>query len=360
MPRRANVLVAILLLSTCSITTTSAQDSPLPGIEITCVNEETTLYLDYIGMGDYYALAICTIENPSSFNEDIEIDYDGDGLSVTGPESLSLAAGAEETIEISVFSNSPESVVYNMTVSVQVTSVQGSPDLADFLQVFLPSDETNIVAQVAEFVDLRVTSQPSSLILSSELMQPMSASIIVTNDGNVDDDVTVTIQNSAILNERDIGWNITSSGGGNTINGAGGSETYTIRFNPNPNMQEESFSVVIRVKSNVDNSESVDVTLVINTTAPEESVLDLTAMNIPSWAYAAAGTLALLFVLAIVRSVTKRAKKASKSYLDELDGIEEDFEDEDEDFEEDFELEDLDDDLDDLDDELDDLDDFEF
>ena len=359
MPRRTLVLAAILLLSMCSVPPISAQDSPLPGIEITCVNEETTLYLDYIGMGDYYALAICTIENPSSFNEDIEIDYDGEGLSVTGPESLSLAAGAEETIEISVFSNSAESVVYNMTVSVQVTSVQGSPDLADFLQVFLPSDETNIVAQVAEFVDLRVTSQPSSLILSSELMQPMSASVIVTNDGNVDDDVTVTVI-STILNERDIGWNITSTGDGNTIDSGGGSETYTIRFNPNPDMQDESFSIIIRVESSVDNSKSVDVTLTINTTAPEESVLDLTALNVPSWAYAAAGTLALLFVLAIARSLTKRVNKASKSYLDELDGIEEDFEDEDEDFEEDFELEDLDDDLDDLDDELDDLDDFEF
>ena len=359
MPRRTLVLAAILLLSMCSVPPISAQDSPLPGIEITCVNEETTLYLDYIGMGDYYALAICTIENPSSFNEDIEIDYDGEGLSVTGPESLSLAAGAEETIEISVFSNSAESVVYNMTVSVQVTSVQGSPDLVDFLQVFLPSDETNIVAQVAEFVDLRVTSQPSSLILSSELMQPMSASVIVTNDGNVDDDVTVTVI-STILNERDIGWNITSTGDGNTIDSGGGSETYTIRFNPNPDMQDESFSIIIRVESSVDNSKSVDVTLTINTTAPEESVLDLTALNVPSWAYAAAGTLALLFVLAIARSLTKRVNKASKSYLDELDGIEEDFEEEDEDFEEDFELEDLDDDLDDLDDELDDLDDFEF
>ena len=359
MPRQTLVLAAILLLSMCSVPPISAQPSPLPGIEITCVNEENTLDLEVMS-GNAQAVAICTIENPSSFNEEVEIEYDGDGLSVAGPESLTLAAGDEQTIQISVSSDSLVSTIYNMTVSVQVTSVQGTPeDWATFLQLFLPSDESNIVAQVAEFVDLRVSSQPSSMILSSELMQPMSASVIVTNDGNVDDDVTVTVI-STILNERDIGWNITSSGDGNTIDSGGGSETYTIRFNPNPDMQDESFSIIIRVKSSVDNSKSVDVTLTINTTAPEESVLDLTALNVPSWAYAAAGTLALLFVLAIARSLTKRVNKASKSYLDELDGIEEDFEDEDEDFEEDFELEDLDDDLDDLDDELDDLDDFEF
>jgi len=177
---------------------------------------------------------------------------------------------------------------------------------------------------------------------------------MITNDGNVDDEVTVTIQNSATLDDRNIGWNITSSGQGDTIDSDGGSATYTLRFTPNPSMEDESLSILIRVKSGFDNSESVDITLVVNTTAPEESVLDLTAMNIPSWAYIAAGTLAILFVLAIARSVTKRANNASQSYLDEID-----YEDEDDD-EEDFELEDLDDDLSDLDQELDDLDNFEF
>ena len=352
MPRWTLSLVALLLLSSLPVSPVTAQDSPLPGIEITCVNEENPLSLEVSSNGAQ-AVAICTIENPSTFNEDIEIEYDGDGLNVAGPESMSLAAGAEETIQISVSSSSVESIVYNMTVSVQVISVQGSPDV-DFWQVFLPSDETNIIAQVAEFVDLRVTSQPSSLILSSELMQPMSMSVMITNDGNVDDEVTVTIQNSATLDDRNIGWNITSSGQGDTIDSDGGSETYTLRFTPNPDMEDESLSILIRVKSGFDNSESVDITLVINTTAPEESVLDLTAMNIPSWAYIAAGTLALLFVLAIVRSVTKRAKRASQQYLDEID------DEDDDDFEDDFELDDLDDDLSDLDEELDDLDNFEF
>ncbi len=356
MPKWTLFLVTILLVSSLSCYSVTAQDSPLPGIEITCVNEETPLDLE-VNSGGAQGVATCTIENPSSFNEEIEIDYDGDGLSVAGPESLTLAAGDEQTIQISVSSDSLASTVYNMTVSVQVTSIQGSPTLADFLEIFFPSDETNIVAQVAEFVDLSVTSQPSSMILSSELMQPMSASVMIANDGNVDDDLTVSIQNSVVLDERNIGWNITNSGQGDTIDSDGGSATYTLRFTPNPNMEDESLSIIIRIKSSFDNSESVDVTLIINTTAPEENILDLTAMNIPTWAYIAAGTLGVLFLFAIVRSVTKRANKASQSHLNELD--DEDEEDED-DFEEDFELEDLDTELDDLDGELDDLDNFEF
>lgn len=349
MLRRALFLAALLLFSTCIYCPVSAQNSPLPGIEITCVNEENPLYLDVTSSGAQ-SIATCTIENPSSFSEEIEIDYDGDGLSVAGPESMSLAAGAEEIIQVVISSNSVDSTVYNITVSVQVTSVQGSPDLVEFLQSFLPSDETNIIAQVAEFVDLSVSSQPSSISLSSEVMMAMSASIMVTNNGNVDDFVTVMIQNSAQLDQRNIDWNITSSG--QIIDSEGGSATYTIRFTPDPNMDDESLSIVIRVQSLFDNSQSVDITLAVNTTAPEESILDLSAMNIPTWAYIAAGTLGILFLFAIVMSISKRAKKASKSVLDDQEY--------DDDDESDFELEDLDDDLDDLDDDLDDLDDFEF
>jgi len=351
MLRRALFLAALLIFSTFAFNPVSAQNNPLPGIEITCVNEENPLYLDVTSSGAQ-SVATCTIENPSSFSEEIEIDYDGDGLSVVGPESMSLAAGAEEIIQVAISSNSVDSTVYNITVSVQVTSVQGSPDLVEFLQSFLPSDETNIIAQVAEFVDLSVSSQPSTISLSSEVMMAMSASVMVTNNGNVDDVVTVTIYNSAELDQRNIGWNITSSGQTNTIDSGGGSATYTIRFTPDPNMDDESLSIVIRVKSGFDNSESVDITLAVNTTAPEESILDLSAMNIPAWAYIAAGTLGILFLFAIVMSISKRTKKASKSVLDDLEY--------DDDDESDFELEDLDDDLDDLDDDLDDLDDFEF
>ena len=349
MLRRTLFLATLLLFSTCTYCPVSAQNNPLPGIEITCVNEENPLYLDVTSSGAQ-SVATCTIENPSSFNEEVEIDYDGDGLSVAGPESMTLAAGAEETIQVSISSSSLASTVYNITVSVQVTSVQGSPDLVEFLQSFLPSDETNIIAQVAEFVDLSVSSQPSSIILSSEVMMEMSASIMVTNNGNVDDFVTVMIQNSAQLDQRNIDWNITSSG--QIIDSEGGSATYTIRFTPDPNMDDESLSIVIRVQSLFDNSQSVDITLPVNTTAPEESILDLSAMNIPTWAYIAAGTLGILFLFAIVMSVSKRAKKASQSVLDDLEY--------DDDDEPDFELDDLDDDLDDLDDDLDDLDDFEF
>ena len=182
-------------------------------------------------------------------------------------------------------------------------------------------------------------------------MQPMSATLFVSNAGNVDDEVTVTIQNGALLEERNIGWNITNSGQDGTVQADGGSATYTLRFNPNPEMMDESISVTIRIKSSFDNSQSKEVTLTLNTTAPEESILDLTEMNIPSWAYAAGGTLGLLVLLAIVMSIRKRIKGASGAV---------DFDDEDDDLALDFDDDDLDDELDDLDDELDDLDDFEF
>jgi len=239
-----------------------------------------------------------------------------------------------------------------MTVSVQVTSVQGQ-DWLQFLEMFLPSDETNIVAQVAEFVDLSSNLQPNSLMLSSELMQPMSTTLMVTNNGNVDDDLTIVIQDSALLDQKNIGWNLTNSGQGSTIDSNGGSATYTLRLTPNPAMADESFAVVIRIQSSVDNSQSIDITLTVNTTAPEETLLDLTSMNIPTWAYIAAGTLAVLILFATVLSLSKRSKRSSRIQNED-----------DDDDEEDFDFDDLDysiDDTADSDDELDDfdLDDFE-
>ena len=330
MSRRPLLLAAVLLLSSLTISPVSAQDSPLPGIEITCANEENTLFLQP-GSSGAQATATCTVENPSSFNEEVEFDYDGDGLTVVGPESMSLNAGAEETIQLQLSSNTLASTVYNLTVTVEVTSVQGA-ELPEFLNFFLPSDESNIVAQVAEFVDLSASLQPDTLILSSDLMQDMSVTLLITNDGNVDDNLDVSIQDLPMLDQRNIGWNITNSGQGNSIESAGGSATYTLRFTPNPAMVDESFTISIRVKSEFSNSDSVYISLTINTTAPEESLLDLTAMNIPAWAYIAAGTLAVLLVFAIILSITKRVKSASQTYLNEI---------EEEDEDDDFELADL-------------------
>ena len=297
----------------------------------------------------FSATATCTIENPSTYSEEISVSYDGDGFTVVGPDSATLDAGDSVDILVAISSTSADATLRNVTVDVDVTSVQGAP-LPDFLDAFLPSDSSNIMAQVGEFVDLRASLQEDKLTLSSELMQPMSATLLVSNDGNVDDDVSITIQNVAQLEERNIGWNITNSGQDGTVQSNGGSATYTLRFNPNPDMMDESISVVIRVTSSFDNSQSTEVTLTLNTTAPEESILDLTEMNIPSWAYIAGGTLSFLVLVAIMASIRKRIKGASGAV---------DFDDDDDD-DFDFDDDDLDDELEDDLDDLDDLDDFEF
>jgi len=315
------------------------------------VNEETILMLDSDSNG-FSATATCTIENPSTYSEEISVSYDGDGFTAVGPESATLDAGDSVDILVVISSTSADATLRNVTVDVDVTSVQGAP-LPDFLDAFLPSDSSNIMAQVGEFVDLRASLQEDKLTLSSELMQPMSATLLVSNDGNVDDDVSITIQNAAQLDERNIGWNITNSGQDGTVQSNGGSATYTIRFNPNPDMMDESISVTIRIKSSFDNSQSTEVTLTLNTTAPEESILDLTEMNIPSWAYIAGGTLSFLVLVAIMVSIRKRIKGASGAV---------DFDDDDDDDDDDFDFDDddLDDELEDDLDDLDDLDDFEF
>ena len=246
---RGLALALVLVLSSLSFAPAQAQDSPAPGVDITCENEETTLFLDYVGMGDYYAVGTCTVENPSTFSENVEFSYDGDGFVASGPEYATIAAGDSIEIQVMIRSDSSDATLRNVTIDAEVTSVQGVGEtLPDFLGAFLPSDSSNIMAQVAEFVDLSASLQEDKLTLSSELMQPMSATLFVSNAGNVDDEITVTIQNGALLEERNIGWNITNSGQDGTVQADGGSATYTLRFNPNPEMIDESISVTIRIK----------------------------------------------------------------------------------------------------------------
>ena len=69
---RGLALALALVLSSLSFAPAQAQDSPAPGVDITCENEETTLFLECVGMGDNYAVGTCTLENPSTFTENVE------------------------------------------------------------------------------------------------------------------------------------------------------------------------------------------------------------------------------------------------------------------------------------------------
>ncbi len=343
------VTFVALLLLLCGLTTTVSGQQPsvpIPGVTITCANEESTLVLQPTS-GSAAGTAVCTVENPSSFIEEIDFEYDGDSVTLVGPESMSLGAGAEESITIIVRSDSLNPTLRNSTVTATVTSVQGG-EWPSFLEQFSPSDESTILSQVDEFVDLGVTVSPEIVILSSELMQPMTATLRVSNDGNIDDNVEVEIQNSAALSDRSIEWNVTTSGD-STIPADGGSATFDIRFIPNPSMNDETFDLNIRIISSSGSSNNANLALTVNTSAPEESILDITAMNIPSWAYIAGGTLGILFVLAAALSISKRLRGNKGEYIEQ------------EDFEDDVDLDDLDD-LDDFgeDDLLDDLDDLDF
>ena len=341
------VAIATLMLLFCGLpaTVSSQQPSaPIPGVTITCANEETTLILQP-NSGSAIGTAVCTVENPSSFSEEIEFEYDGDQVTLVGPESMSLSAGSEESIMIVVRSDSLDATLRNSSITASVTSVQGG-EWPSFLEQFSPSDESTILSQVEEFVDLSVTLSPEVVILSSELMQPMTATLRVSNDGNVDDIVEVVIQNSAALSDRMIEWNVTTPSP-TTIPVEDVSVTFDIRFIPNPSMNDETFEVDIQIRS--ENGDNINMALTINTSAPDESILDFTAMNIPNWAYIAGGTLGILFVLAAALSISKRLRKKTTENIEQ-----DDFEDDNLDLD-DLEFDDLDDD-----DLLDDLDDIDF
>ena len=357
MPRRATLLAALILLMAVPTPFATAQTPGiLPGVEISCQYEESAMQWQ---IWDQSTVSVnCEIENPTIYNEEIEIEYDVDTILVAGPESVTIAGG--ETLEIMVSLNqgsaSDTPIEYNITVTASVTSVQGI-EWSDFLSQFAPSDESNILLEVPEFVEIAVTGGDGTPPVGIELNSgggPNSASITVTNNGNVAvTDVWLEADSMISTNSFFQNLNFSFMPSMATIE-AHSSLVFTVTITPVGDLEDGGMEVGFR-PIGPDGPLGNGGEMWVNTTAPEESILDLSAMNIPTWAYIAAGTLGILFLFAIVVSISKRAKAASQSILDEM-------EDEDDD---DFDLADLDDALSDEqddDDDLDDidLDDFEF
>lgn len=327
---RALTLALLLLMSGMAIAPAQAQvPDLLPGVQVTCQNDQTPVALD---ISQASALSVqCTVENPTLYVEEIEIEYDGDGLAATGLESASVPAGGDITFDVVITQGgAPDHPdTFNVTVTATVTSVNGI-STPDFLAQFNPSDEGNILVEIQPFSQIDIDVSPQYLAMEGGSM-PASISVIVRNMGNAEDVYVLTVDDAELVAR---GFNVSVSPDlGNAPPGE--SATFTVTLTPPKVLEDEVIEVRLTATSNLRAMSAMEV-FNINATAAPESLLDLNAMNIPSWAYIAAGVVAGLVVLAVMISVIKKLSSGASRYLDE-----DDFADDEDD--EDLDLDDLDD-----------------
>ena len=110
-------LSMILVSFPLSSTTFAQLGSPNPDINLDC--PDSTVEIE-VGPGDSrVGSVVCTLENPSIHQEEVNITVDEVGLNIAYPGTVSVSAGEEETFTIT-WSADPGSDVETLTSEVEV------------------------------------------------------------------------------------------------------------------------------------------------------------------------------------------------------------------------------------------------
>ena len=310
-PSRLRALAAILLLAPLLMPTGTAQiPDLLPGIEVTCQYDSDPAMLD-VSSDSGYVTAVCTLDNPTAYNEDVKIEYTNDGMTVIGPEDRTVNAGesVDFDVMISTMGSDKNPQIHNITVEVEVTSVQGT-DWSDFLANFRPTDDANILVEIASFSDIQLDITPQIIPIEGGGM-PVSVNVMVRNFGNDEDSYALELSDE--LTSRGFIVNVSTDQDTADVDG---SVTFTVVLTPPESLDTEIIEVTITASSTV-RSLSVTEIFTVEATAAPESILDLSSMNIPMWAFIAGGVLGLLVVVAILTIITRKIKSVSSRFESE-------------------------------------------
>ena len=123
---------------------------------------------------------ICTVENPTTFNEKIEIDVDSGNLSNSAPGSMHVAAGETEEFQINV--RAEEGMLaqsLTLIVKATVTEINGAPPPN------LAEDEEEEIINILQYGRVSISSENFSY--RSSIGDDFSIEFTVRNDGNGDD-----------------------------------------------------------------------------------------------------------------------------------------------------------------------------
>jgi len=122
----------------------------------------------------------CTVSNPSSHTEKIEIEVTADGLTVSAPGSITLAAGAEADFQVTVRAESQmrmQSRNLNITATVTETSGVPPPNNAD--------SSANQIINIMQFA--RMNLEMVTPVVMIEVGSSQNLEYKVSNLGNWND-----------------------------------------------------------------------------------------------------------------------------------------------------------------------------
>jgi hypothetical protein len=311
--------------------------SPNPDINLDCPGSNVEIE---VGPGDArIGTVICTLENPSIHNENINISVGELDIEVSYPGSVSVGAGEETTFTISWSAEIYASVAtYNADIEATVTSVNGVP------YAFGNTKSDSVKIEIMPFGRPWIDMEGQELTLNYGETTTLNFSM--KNTGNTQDTLSVTLENQSGLEEFGFTFDFSQTSASLEVNK---SKEIILTITASKEILDGSFVVLLHVSSALADDSGdpwvVEDNFRLQSLAKEESFLTTSVDNVPAWAVTTAMVLVGLAGVGIVVVVVKlmmssRGGGAASDDYDFDDDFDDDFDLDDEEFD-DFALDDL-------------------
>jgi hypothetical protein len=310
--RRWPLLMMVLMLLSV-LPSSHAQVPTAPGVEIDCDNKQPEL--DVHPLNNPVVEITCTVKNPSSFQESINVEKEWDGMEVDmmlEEDTFDLGPDEEEefTVTFSGQTRLSASLTFDFTLVATVTNV-GMLDWPDGLTSNATvSGDLNIATY--GMVDLDLSDRSTRTMQESD---EVKISFQFQNNGNDDDKIRVTIINAAVLEEAGFSFPAGTFVSENVVeDGTSTVRELTVRA-PSDIAEDERFQLVLQAESeNDDNAPVSEATISIQLEAGKtagglggglEEVNKDTVVFYGS--IGAAVLFGLIFVLALAKALRRKA-----------------------------------------------------
>ena len=318
----AALVVALFMLPALG-TSVSAQESPLPAVQLDCGADPV---MDVHPNSYEDAILECTVSNPTSASEVIEVskvEWDGVNVEMTlSEDEFTLAAGDEETFNV-IFTGQtrlPASLTYSFELEAKVTSWNGLPygQLPDGPWVVNQSYSGDFSIASYGMIELSMSDKTTREMTVAE---EVDFTFQFTNKGNDDDKIRVTIANEADLAAAGFSFPTGAFVAEDVpYQGTSSLRTLTVR-SPAELTEDIRLPVIFQAESTVDpDAPASEITVQLNVVAPGQSgsfggnLEEIDSDQILQYAAIGGGIILVLLLLVVMAKATKRsAGKAPKA-----------------------------------------------
>ena len=176
-------MIAIMIAVSFSVSPISSAQQFFPSIELDCTDSEVEFELPESDISTVQ----CSVENPHSYSEKVELGYGSEEIQVSGPTTITVEGGEKESFEVSMRVGS---TVYfgshEVNVSAHVSEAGGVP-----VGIITGSEEFMITAMDPEWIYCFVNYGIGSLTVDAGEDASFSASYSCESNKNQSLDVEV-------------------------------------------------------------------------------------------------------------------------------------------------------------------------